>query len=150
MLKLSAGSTMQNILPAALQYGRSLCMQEALSSAAFLAAISRMDSKYQMLLTLHDLLNIIYFTLIIHDSKLNFLRFAHVSVQEFLEIQPDLAAHRAHKLAATSLRMGLNSIIHCTASGKRNSFQVSLARTFCVHQYILNKYFEGGRNSRVT
>lgn len=115
-----------------------LCMQEALSSALFLPQYQGWIPSIKCYWRFDGLLLNIYFNLIIHDSELKFLRFAHVSVQEFLEIQPDLAAHRAHKLAATRLGMGLNSIIHCTASGKRDSFQVSLARTFYVHQYIIN------------
>jgi len=38
--------------------------------------------------------------MVVLDSKLNILRFAHVSVQKILETQPDLATHHAHRLAA--------------------------------------------------
>lgn len=40
--------------------------------------------------------------MVVLDSKLNVLRFAHVSVQEFLETQPNLAAPHVHSLAAMS------------------------------------------------
>ncbi len=78
-----------------------LCMQETLSSTAFLTAIARTDSNCQAELKLPDLLKIC-FNMVVLDSKLNILRFAHVSVQEFLETQPDLATHHAHRLAAMS------------------------------------------------
>lgn len=78
-----------------------LCMQEILSTTAFLAAIARMDPNRQVELKLHDLLKMC-FNMVVLDPKLNVLRFSHVSVQEFLETQPNLAAHHVHRLAAIS------------------------------------------------
>jgi hypothetical protein len=78
-----------------------LCMQETLSSTTFLTAIARTNSNCQAELKLSDLLKIC-FNMIVLDSKLNILRFAHVSIQEFLETQPDLTTHHAHELAAMS------------------------------------------------
>ncbi len=78
-----------------------LCLQEALSPKAFLAAIASTDRDHHTEIKLPDLLNIC-FNLVVLDTKVNVLRFAHVSVQEFLETQPDLAAHQAHRLAAMS------------------------------------------------
>ena len=78
-----------------------LCMQEALSPTAFLAAIAGTESDDQVPLKLTDLLTIC-FNLIVVDSRLNVLRFAHVSVQEFLESQPELAVHHNNRLAAMS------------------------------------------------
>lgn len=78
-----------------------LCMHEALSPTAFLAAISRTHPNHLVELKLADLLNMCV-NMVVLDSKLNVLRFANVSVQEFLEMQPDLATHRVHRLAAMS------------------------------------------------
>ena len=78
-----------------------LCMQETLSPTAFLAAIAKTNPNQQVELKLSELLDIC-FNMVVLDSKLNVLRFAHVSVQEFLETKPDLAAQHAHRLAAMS------------------------------------------------
>lgn len=78
-----------------------LSMQEALTPTAFLAAISSMDADYQIELNISDLIGIC-FNMIVLDSKLNVLRFAHVSIQEFLEAKADFVPQRTHRLAAIS------------------------------------------------
>ena len=90
-----------------------LCMQETLSPTAFLAAIAGTDPKYQAQLELPELLTIC-FNMLVLDSKLNVVRFAHVSVQEFLETQSDLATHHTHRLAAMSC---LNTCMHGSPVG---------------------------------
>lgn len=79
-----------------------MCLQEPLSPAAFLTAIAMADPHHRHLeFNLSDLLDTC-FNLVVLDSKLNVLRFAHVSVQEFLESKPDLAPCCNHRLAAMS------------------------------------------------
>ena len=78
-----------------------LCTREAFSPSAFLAAIAMTNPDHKVELELSNLLDIC-FNLIVLDAKLNVLRFAHVSVQEFLEVQPGLAQHDANRLAAMS------------------------------------------------
>lgn len=71
-----------------------LCMQESLSPRAFLAVMSRTDPSQKTDSKLSNLLKIC-FNLVVLDSKLSVLRFGHVSVQDFLEIQPELATNCA-------------------------------------------------------
>ena len=78
-----------------------LSMQEALTPAAFLAAISTTDTDHHIELDLSNLIDIC-FNMIVLDSKLNVLRFAHVSIQEFLEAKADFGPQRTHRLAAMS------------------------------------------------
>ena len=78
-----------------------LCMQEAMSPNAFLTAITMSDPQHQANLTLSELLEICS-NLIVIDSKLNTLRFAHVTVQEFLETRADFAKPQANRRAAMS------------------------------------------------
>ena len=68
-----------------------LCSQEALRPTAFLAALTWEDQKGFSTLTLSHLVEICH-GLIILDVDMDVLRFAHVSVQEYLEAKPLFAA----------------------------------------------------------
>ncbi|RMJ22394.1 Ankyrin repeat protein [Aspergillus sp. HF37] len=61
-----------------------MCMREPLSLEAFLAAVSTSNSDAPLELTMPELLRICS-NLIVLDSKLDTLRFAHSSLKEFLE-----------------------------------------------------------------
>jgi ankyrin repeat protein len=61
-----------------------MCMREPLSSETFLAAVSASNSDEPLELTMPELLRICS-NLIVLDSKLDTLRFAHSSFKEFLE-----------------------------------------------------------------
>lgn len=78
-----------------------LCMQEALAPSAFVAAVAMANPELQLEPTLSALVDVCS-NLIVLDSKLNVLRFAHVSVQEFLEMKPEFALDHVHRLAAIS------------------------------------------------
>lgn len=78
-----------------------LCMQEALHPNAFVTAIAMKDLDGQQQLSVSDLIDTCL-NLVVLDSKLNILRFAHVSFQEFLETKPEFSRSRVHSLAAIS------------------------------------------------
>ena len=78
-----------------------LCLHEPLSPASFLAALALMGGKDEVVHQLPQVLRIC-FNLIIVDSKMNLLRFAHTSVQEFLEAQTEFVAHKTDGIVATS------------------------------------------------
>ena len=85
-----------------------LCQREVLSVNAFLAAVVPWkDATQRSGLQFSDLLRICR-DMIILDSHMNVIRFVHVSVQEFLEGQQDLATERANQLIA------LSCINYCT------------------------------------
>lgn len=78
-----------------------LCLHEPLSPASFLAALALMGGTDEVVHQLPQVLRIC-FNLIIVDSKMNLLRFAHTSVQEFLEAQTEFVAHKTDGIVATS------------------------------------------------
>ncbi|KAK2804368.1 hypothetical protein FQN50_006659 [Emmonsiellopsis sp. PD_5] len=78
-----------------------MCMREPLSSAAFLTAVSTSGSGKPLDLTLPGLFSICS-NLIVLDSNLDTVRFAHSSFKEFLEARPEFDIVRAHGVAAMS------------------------------------------------
>ena len=78
-----------------------LSAQEALSPEALIKATARIISPDGETMTLVKMIDIC-FNLIVLDSELNVLRFAHTSFQEFLETRAEFAPHFVHKVAATS------------------------------------------------
>ncbi|KAL8707486.1 MAG: hypothetical protein Q9225_007745, partial [Loekoesia sp. 1 TL-2023] len=118
-----------------------LCTQEALSPAAFLNAISVMQSDQQDL-ELSDLLNIC-FNLIVLDSKLNVVRFAHTSIQEFLEAKVDFAPSRIHALAATSC-------LRACMQGSLSTYEVILGPTERFYHYAILYWAEHCRLATAT
>ncbi|CAM1510988.1 Fc.00g085010.m01.CDS01 [Cosmosporella sp. VM-42] len=72
-----------------------LSVHEPLSPASFIAALTLMGGNDENLLQLPQVLRIC-FHLITVDSKMNVLRFAHTSVQEFLEAQSEFAPHKTN------------------------------------------------------
>ncbi|KAL8879663.1 MAG: hypothetical protein Q9198_002769, partial [Flavoplaca austrocitrina] len=85
-----------------------LCLHEPLSPASFLAAVSFADGKDGAVLQMPQLLRIC-FNLITVDTKMNVLRFAHTTVQEYLETQDDFHPTKTEGIVATSC---LNSYLY--------------------------------------
>lgn len=82
-----------------------LSSREALTPAAFLAAVRSPDSEdsmdYLMDLDLSQLCDICC-NLVVLDTKMNTVRFAHISVQEFFESKAEFAGSSVHRSAAIS------------------------------------------------
>ncbi|KAK2774275.1 hypothetical protein FQN52_004300 [Onygenales sp. PD_12] len=78
-----------------------MCMREPLSSAAFLTAVATSRSGKPLDLTLPELFSICS-NLLVLDSNLDTVRFAHSSFKEFLEARPEFDIVRAHCVAAIS------------------------------------------------
>lgn len=85
-----------------------MCMREPLSSDAFLAAVSATSPEELPRMTMAELLRICS-NLIVPDSKLDMLRFAHSSFKEFLERRPEFSVSSTNSVAATDC---LNTCIH--------------------------------------
>ncbi|KAL8833023.1 MAG: hypothetical protein Q9170_004569 [Blastenia crenularia] len=85
-----------------------LCSHEPLSPASFLTALTMTDGTCEMTLQLPELLRICH-SFIIIDSKSNVLRFAHTSIQDFLEAQP---AFVRDKVENTMAEVCLMSCLH--------------------------------------
>jgi len=77
-----------------------LCAQEALSPAALIQAMAKTVSQQGETMTLAEVIDIC-FNLVVLDSELNVLRFAHSSFQEFLETRAEFALHYVHRVAAS-------------------------------------------------
>lgn len=78
-----------------------LCAQETLSPEALVHAIAKTCSQYKEKLTLDKMIDI-YLNLIVLDSELNILRFAHIFFQEFLETRAEFTPHNVHRVAAAT------------------------------------------------
>ena len=78
-----------------------LCTQEALSPEALIQAMAKTVSLQGKTMTLAEMIDICL-NLVVLDSELNVLRFAHISFQEFLETKAEFAPHYVHRVAATS------------------------------------------------
>ena len=78
-----------------------LSLREPLSPESFLIAVAHMEGKTQGTLQISALLRIC-FNMITLDPKMNILRLAHASVQEFLEAQPEFVSSKTNGLVATS------------------------------------------------
>ena len=78
-----------------------LCAQEALSPEAFIQVMAKTLPQQGETIALANLIDIC-FNLVVLDSELNVLRFAHISFQEFLETRAEFASHCVHRAIATS------------------------------------------------
>lgn len=78
-----------------------LCAQEALSPKTLLQAIKTAVPQQGETMTLAKIIDICS-NLVVLDSALNVLRFAHISFQEFLEMKAEFAPHYVHRVAATT------------------------------------------------
>ena len=123
-------------------FGWLLCTQEALSPASLLSAISVNNADRREELVLPDLLNICS-NLIILDSKLNIMRFAHTSILEFLESKSEFALARLHCMAAKSC------LTMCTI-GVSAPVELGLRPTECFDHYALLYWAEHCRLARRT
>ncbi len=77
-----------------------LCAQEALSPEALIQAMAKTVSQQGETMNLAEVIDIC-FNLVVLDSELNVLRFAHISFHEFLETRAEFAPHYVHRVAAT-------------------------------------------------
>ena len=77
-----------------------LCAQEALSPEALMQAMAKTNSLLGETMTLARMIDICS-NLVVLDSELNVLRFAHISFQEFLETRAEFAPQYVHRIAAT-------------------------------------------------
>ena len=78
-----------------------LCAQEALSPEALLQVMAKTILQHGEMMTLDKMIDICS-DLIVLDSELNVLRFAHISFQEFLETRAEFTPHNVHKVAAAT------------------------------------------------
>ena len=78
-----------------------LCAQEALSPEALLQVMARIALQHGEMMTLDKMIDICL-DLVVLDSELNVLRFAHISFQEFLETRAEFTPHNVHKVAAAT------------------------------------------------
>ena len=78
-----------------------LCAQEALSPEALLQVMAKTALQHGEIMTLDKMIDICL-DLVVLDSELNVLRFAHISFQEFLETRAEFAPHNVHKVAAAT------------------------------------------------
>lgn len=78
-----------------------LSLREPLSPTSFLEALSFVNGKDGAVLQLPQLLGLTY-NLITVDTKMNVLRFAHTTVQEYLEAQDDFSPLKIEAIIATS------------------------------------------------
>ena len=78
-----------------------LCAQEALSPEALIQVTTRAASHKGETMNLAKIIDICS-NLVVLDSELNMLRFAHISFQEFLETKAEFASYHVHKIAAVS------------------------------------------------
>ena len=86
---------------ATLAFSMLLCAQEALSPEALLQVMAKTALQHGEIMTLDKMIDICL-DLVVLDSELNVLRFAHISFQEFLETRAEFAPHKVHKEAAAT------------------------------------------------
>ena len=83
-----------------------LCAQETLKLEEFLAAVSVTSKKCFKLVSKDKILDMCC-NLVVFDTSLDTFRFAHLSVREFLEKQPDYVSSAVNALAAETCLLGL-------------------------------------------
>ena len=76
-----------------------LCTQEALSPEALIQALAKKISRQEEEMNVSKLIDICS-SLVVLDSELNVLRFAHISFQEFLETLAEFTSPNVHRVAA--------------------------------------------------
>ncbi|KAM0796953.1 ankyrin repeat-containing domain protein [Usnea florida] len=76
-----------------------LCTQEALSPEALIQALAKTISRQEEAMDVSKLIDICS-SLVVLDSELNVLRFAHISFQEFLETLAEFTSPNVHRVAA--------------------------------------------------
>lgn len=112
-----------------------MCMQRELKSGNFLAAISQQVSKVPQTLTRDQLLDLCC-NFVIYDEGLDIFRFAHLSVQEFLETLPQSSLAVSHSLAAECC---LASMMSRTESPPVQKF-IADHYSFHAHEGIRSDY----------
>ena len=78
-----------------------LSAQEALSPEALIQSVAKKVSQQGTTVSLAKMIEIC-FNLVVVDAKLNVLRFAHISFQDFLETRAEFAPNFVHRVAAES------------------------------------------------
>ena len=100
-----------------------LCAPRSFKSDSFLVVISQLISKVAETMTRDQLLDLCC-NFVIHDDKLDVFRFAHLSVQEFLETLPQFLTTTSHSLIAE----------HCLA------YILSRADSPAIQQFLADHY----------
>lgn len=100
-----------------------LCTQEALSPETLIQGLAKTTSQQGEEVNIFKMIDICS-NLVVLDSELNVLRFAHMSFQEFLETRAEFAPHNVHSVAATmcldSCLQGLPKEMEMELSPKNN------------------------------
>ena len=104
-----------------------LCAQEALSSEALIQALAKTVSQQGETMTLAKMMDIC-FNLVVLDSELNVLRFAHIAFQEFLETRAEFAPHYVHRVAA-------KSCLDLCLEGLPRGMETDLSPKYNFHHY---------------
>jgi hypothetical protein len=94
-----------------------LCAQRRLKSAEFLAALSMTPRRYVGQVTKGQVLDLCC-NMVVFDSTLDTFRFAHLSVREFLEKQPEYTSTAINSLAAETCILELLSAVVNPATNK--------------------------------
>ena len=76
-----------------------LCTQEALSPETLIQALAKTISQQEEEMNTSKMIDICS-NLVVLDSELNVLRFAHISFQEFLETRAEFTSPNVHRVAA--------------------------------------------------
>ena len=120
-----------------------LCQARRLSEAEFLAAVS-MGTKRETINLTKETILFICGNLVMFDHHLKVFRFAHLSVREYLEIQPDFTLDAAHALGAeTSLLICLHRYTVLAAKDAR-TFRGYATRYLLYHCQETKKSILGG------
>ena len=106
-----------------------LCTQQSLNSDAFLVVISQLVSRVPEAVTRDQLLDLCC-NFVIYDDKLDVFRFAHRSVQEFLETLPQFVATTSHSLIAE----------HCLAYIMSQAESPTIQRFLADHYSLPDSY----------
>ena len=104
-----------------------LCAREALSPEALMQVMAKMVSQQGETITLAKLIDVCL-NLVVLDSELNVLRFAHISFQEFLETRAEFASHYVHRAVATSC-------LDFCLEGLPGAIEIDLSTKDDFHQY---------------
>lgn len=129
-----------------------LCTQEALSPGTLIQGLAKTIPQQEEEVTIFKTIDICS-NLVILDSELNVLRFAHMSFQEFLESRVEFAPSNVHSIAATicldSCLQGLPKEMEMKLSPK-NSFDHYSAVYWAEHCRCANvSGYESGYESVV-
>lgn len=96
-----------------------LCLYEPLSSTAFLDVLRHMDMDVEIKFQPSELPRICHH-LVVFDTKLDKLRFAHTSIQDFLQAQPEFSVHAVNSMITKAC---LNAYMYGSPVGLESGLQ---------------------------